>query len=247
MSLNQTNPASFGLNLVDDRFDHPHKRFERFKGGLSVNPFDFAKRYVNAELEVAVELHPILGGKHYHLVFCAIPYRRVGHGDKAGSLNEGLDAEGGSANRDQEFVLISDTYLVECPQQLATSLVRLVRAKEGVNLLRNICTSTFEVGLKVRSVTGEREVSIQRLRAPGREGNGVHGVIQSGSEIVNNVPGNLRESIGELLGQAKLVNDMLGFIRVRLGKNVAGVVLDKRQNFPFEFGEVILSPCEFAA
>lgn len=73
-------------------------------------------------------------------------------------------------------------------------------------------------------------------------------MVECGPEIVGSVSGKFGKAIGSLLSQSHLADEMLRFIRVRLSKSCAQVLLLKEsRDLPFEFGEITFSPCEFTA
>src|SRR5450759_4061992 len=246
--LDKSEPPRLRFDLSEDRFDHIHKLVEDWNRGFASETADFSKRYVASKLEVAVELRSLRPqGEQFHLVFCAIPNVSAWHFAKSATADIHTSGECGRANGAQDFVLISDTYFVDGPETLIPSLVWLERAKERVDLFRDICTSTFEVSLECGGIAGEREVSIERFLVPRCYGESVGGVIQGSAKAVNNSPDDIRPDLGNLFRHAELMRKMVGLIRVRLNKNSCVVPFAKPSSaFPIEIGKVLLCPCDLA-
>jgi hypothetical protein len=72
-------------------------------------------------------------------------------------------------------------------------------------------------------------------------------MIQSGTQIINNVSNDLLKFDRQIPGKTHFVDQILRMLKVRLSDNFAEVrFVTKSLGFPFEVGEVTVSPSEFA-
>lgn len=247
--FDKSEAASFGFDVADYPLDLDHKFLEDGSRDIAFEPAYFAECYVASKLEIAVEIRSLgADGEQFHLIFCAVPYGSRWHPDKTSPSRIDPCAECTRHDRDEDFVLISNAYLVECEQNLVPSTVWLERAKKRVDFLRRVGTSTFKVRLKSVGVSREGEISVPRIISSANNGQFVNGMVESGSKAIDNSSDDLRPRFRDVLVHAQLVNNMLGLVRVRLDKNGCIVLFIKPSGgFPLEVGEVFLCPCDLAA
>lgn len=172
------------------------------------------------------------------------------HGPKSSSLNAYFGNGESRSNRKNYGVLVSaHTSLSDHRASLPPSLVRLVGVKKRPEFYRDVFASTPQVILEVRRVTGERELGIESFsRGLTNRSDSEKTMIQSGAKIVNNVPGQFRKTLGELLDQSHFCREMLGIMRVRLTKDRVQVLLLKELVNPaIEVGKVFLCPRDLPA
>jgi hypothetical protein len=246
--LDNSESLGFSLNFVDDRFNHIHKQIKSWDRILARNTLDFSKSYINAECELAVAFRVRPNGEQFHLVFTAIPdWGGIGHRPKPRSFEVEASTECNASHWNEEFMLVSVTYLVECPQGLTPSFVWLVGPKERIDFFRDIFTSPLKSSVELGSLSRKGEVGVERILTSRSDSDSVHGVIQSRAKVVNNIPAHFGKLGREFADHANFVNDVLGFLRVRLGELFVSVTLVENNCSLFEIGKVTLSPCQLAS
>jgi hypothetical protein len=239
-------PKTPGLrfNTHKDALDFSAKSVEDSNNWLAVNNLDFVKRYKNTEIEIVLEFCFGAEGDKYHLVFCSVPNMGIGHLEETSTANLSPNANESGANRNDHFMLVSIAYLVECPQEVIPSLVRLEPAKERLDLLGYILGPHQRI-CHLSDTTSEGEGSVFGAAAARSNSYRVPGIVESTPKVVHQVPGNVPNGIWERRGQLDLVNLMVRLLRVRFNNSCVWIDLSKLCDLPLKLDEVFFSPSEF--
>jgi hypothetical protein len=122
---------------------------------------DFAESYENGDIEIVIKVairgHP----GNYHLVFFAIPSREMN--SKTGPTQM-MDGHPATASPDgDESGMCSVTELVQGPNGVIPSFVRLERSKKRHDIRRQVFASTPNVVLHVRGSIPKRKLGVLGL------------------------------------------------------------------------------------
>jgi hypothetical protein len=246
MNLNdKSEPARLRFDSADDALDYADELVKRFNCMFAIQTLDFAKRYEESEIELAFECRFRPEGVQFHLVFRAIPYEGFGDAEVAGPAQIHTEANRCGYDWNKDGVCTSVACFFEGEQKLIPSTIRLEPAQERVNLFWHIFAVPFKGVFKTSGSSREREVSIFRIGKPG-EGNGVKRLVQSIAEVSKSVSSDFGEFEGKISGQPDFVNDMVRLVRVGLSKGFVWGLFEELLDFPFEVGNMILSPCDLA-
>ncbi len=125
--------------------------------------------------------------------FCSrIPNGHRGDSEEAApSVDFEAIAEHSRSHCGQELMLVSNGYLVECPQNVIPSLVWLERAKQRKDFIRDILAETPGRHIKFSRSASEGKVSMTRLNSPARDRDSVSRVVKCGAKVINGIPDNL--------------------------------------------------------
>ena len=95
-------------------------------------------------------------------------------------------------------------------------------------------------------IAREREVALVRGFISSSHGEGVTGLIQSTSQVANDLTRQLREHGRKILSEPHFVNLMVSLFRVRLNNFSVWLEALEPDDFPFEVVQVFLSPRDFS-
>ena len=236
-------PSALRFHSGQDALDYAAKLREDCENWLTVNERDFVKRYKKCEIEIVVALRTRPEFENYHLIFRSIPDRRIGNTDKPPTLSAGPVADESLADGNHDFMLVGNRYLVECPEKVIPSFVRLEPAKKRVDWLRNILGPSEGIWHLSES-SCERERGVLRLLNARRDRDGIPGIIEGAAETAHDVGGCVRDDWWEFFSHLDLENKVPRFVRMRLSHSFVRLFLAEGFDLPFEIGEMFLSPCE---
>lgn len=171
---------------------------------------DFAERYVKANLDLVFKIRSLATSGDYHLIFSAIPnwarenFRRQW---SRGAHPENIDTAADYADSRNQSVFVGVTDLVECPNGLVPSLVRLEAAKEINDVRRDFLAAFFDDELKIGSAIGNGEVSRFIGEPVSRRKGSERGMVESGSQIASRVICVVSKLLGDRLRKYNLVID----------------------------------------
>jgi hypothetical protein len=153
-TLDKANATRLRFDSQDDAHNFARHCVENGNRWLAAHDIHFSKRYEEGEIDLVLELTIGTDATKYHLVFCAVPswYRHAA--DKAAAQINPSD----SHFCGQETMLASITKLVECPDKVIPSFVRIERAKERHDVRRDILASSFNASFESGNIVGDREV-----------------------------------------------------------------------------------------
>jgi hypothetical protein len=238
------------FDTQQDALDYGRQLVEDCDRVLVSKSWNFAERYQKAEIDIVLKicfaLTPGSNRSNYDLIFCAIPDGVVGNLDNASALEIPSGAYGSHAHGNQDCVLLYVGYPVECAEKIVSSFVWLEPPKERMNLMRNICTSSFERILEVSGPPGKGEGSALGIEHARGEGGGVGSLVERGAEIANGVESDAVESLRQFLGEHNCDDDVLP-LRVGTKHTLVWAFIAKGPEFFFEITDVMLCPREGVA
>jgi hypothetical protein len=240
------NSPDLPFHSHNDSIDYANHLVEECIHWLSVNNRNFVKGYEEGKLEIVVACRFGANDEQYHLLFDAIP-RMCWNLDVSNSLNEEFLAQRSSADGSKHFMLISNAYLVQCPEKVIASSVRLERAKERVDLFRDIGAASLHVVFELGNVASEGEVGFSRIDTSRGDGNAVASVIQGSTKIGSGVTDYISQKAWDRFRDLDLTHNMERQFRVRLDNSCVGLTIEEEQDLFFKVGDVFLSPRDFSA
>lgn len=235
--LDETDAAALSFRSGDDARDYARKVVQRSRNWLALQNRHVAERYREGEFNLVLEATFGSDPAEYHLVFSAVPR---GHRDGAPAQAPPLHSEaaGSSADGDQLGVLhVCD--LVHGPQGVIPSLVRLERAKQRDNVIRQVFAAPFDHVSKFRSRVGERVVGALGVGRSSQIGASKAGLIESGSQTLNDLHGEVGEESGQRFGHLDLVK-LIAAVRVFLNDSGIWFTLDESLYCGLEFRNLFL-------
>jgi len=220
------------------------------KDWLASHSLDFVQRYKSGELEIVLNVIWGTGTERheYHLVFSTVPLVLKGHLEKSSSPDRDLFSHEQGKCGDNGAMFVSVTCLIDCAEDVIPSVIRLETNEQGLDLIRQICTSSESAGHFVERAS-ERESAIFRVTFPDSDGNRVRGVIESAPEILDEFSENISDVIKlptEFANWFDFMNFMVGLLRVRIDNTMVGVTLNESRNLPIEIKEVLLRSIHLA-
>jgi hypothetical protein len=139
------------------------------------------------------------------------------------------------------------TKLVDCPKNIVSSLVRLKRAKERLNLIREMLAGgTVNATLEIGSGFAEGEVDVLHVRCITQTANGDSGKIKGGTQILDSGNCALCQHERQSLGKSEFM-ELVDAVSVRLSNQCVWCTLEKASSAPFKLGDVFLSPSDSRA
>lgn len=236
------------LKLSDQGLNEIHHLVERIKNQLAFGNLRLAERYIKSELKILVRLIVGNGGNVNDLIAC---YER----DEAIFIEPNVHALSdihppfvhGSGNDEQKVVLVDNIELMEQPERLIESLVRLYRTDDVKRIWSDLLYFSITDGRlvllggisdwKVNALVGTPACRFNKLP---------HQVIQRSSEIVDGISDNQRNVIRNRFDTGNIKRSVLKFgYRMRLGSKCIGLSLNKNPDGGFQVADVLFGPFNF--
>src|SRR5215208_1285503 len=202
---------------------------------------ELVKSYKEAKLDIVLNVTAGSDPSSYDLVFSAV----VNWGRKSKSTLHSqvfdlhpaaIDTDG-----DQQSVLVGVTELVECPEGIIPSLMRIERSKQRSDFRRQIFASPFGVNIQFTGAVGEGEVGIFRLRDPSENGCGITTLIECGPQRFNRLDGGIGPTIGDFARKLEAMDRVP--IRVHLTDRSSWFIFEKSLNTFFQPTDMLLCAC----
>ena len=165
---NQPQSPALGFGGGHNSSDLCRDFAEDYECGFSLQSIDFAERYIKAELDVVIELLSATQSSKYHLVFSAIPICAVEVNRTSIDIGAPFHFSDRSSNRADQAVFAGITCLVQSPNKVIASFVRLERAKERQDIRRQILASAAadDIVFEACGIVGDREAGFFRAGTP---------------------------------------------------------------------------------
>jgi len=245
-SFNNLKTLGLRFDTHQDALDFAAKCVEHSKDWLSIHNLNLVERYKKLELEIVCVLCSGSERNKYHLIFSSVPDRTAdGRGKESGTLKSHGTLHQCVADGNSDFMLISDTYLVECPQEIIPSKVRLEPAKERLDFLGYVLAPTY-AGCHVSGASGEGESAGFGISETGCDRNRVGGVVESIPKILGDVRNGVADVRREFLSQLDLVNRIAGIIKISLNNSLVSIAIDELHDLNAKILQVFLSPSDLA-
>lgn len=237
-SRNKSDESRLGFEADKYLLNDFHKVTEDFKNRLSAYHCDFVKGYEEGKFHVVLNCVISSTGEQFDFLFSAIPNGIDLHTDQRSSSI--YIAEFGSDRDVEEFVFVRDRHFVECPENVISSFVRLVRAKNRTNFFRNVLGPTLDCVIEFDSTASERKGGMFGADLSRSDGQCVTDIVKRRPEVLNGLLGEVGEGIRHGPSKSELMELMLRFVRIRLYKRAAWAVCEEVIPLPFEIRNVFL-------
>jgi hypothetical protein len=236
---------SLGIQGVQNSLDYLNEVAKQCDYRFAMRDLDIVKSYVQSKIHPVLKLVSNDESADFDLVFRPIPLRPNRNADDAPFAFE--VAQERSAADGEHGVLISNSYLIECPEGVVTSSVWLDLPKERANFDRNILAPSSHVVLEFSGTSGERESGTSGFRLSADNRNAVAGNVKRGTQVVGSLFGKAGDAVWEWFLKPDFVDLMLRVIRVKLRHNGVWACLEKDSRFNFKISDVLLCASDFTA
>ncbi len=240
ISSNQTEAPRFRFDSHKAALDFAKHGAENAKRWLAAHSLNFADHYDDAKLEIVLRVVSVRDGKDYHLVFRCVPPGWPNHthdGNVTGPGHE-VGKIGDGSNRDNDFVFVGISQLVQRPENIIPSFVWLARHHHVKDFFRHVFGLASYSTLYLRDIVTERELGVPTPGARS-DGDGITGLVQSGAEIVGSIEGDPRQGGWQGFNQLDLMH-ILGGVGIWFNYESIRVASAKGGNLPFKLVDVSL-------
>lgn len=229
-------------NQVLDNLEHSR---ERFDNRLALENNRFSQDYIEGKLQILLRLHFVVDGDD---IIAHIKNISTGERDVERILHpEAWTCESSS---NQESVFVHDVEVVDCPERVIPSLVRLYAANSILDGRTKVLYFSLEklrfffLGLEFGRVE-YRECGFGAGLAPADFCELPRQMIQGATQIVDGIAGdngdNGRSRISFLYEKSRSIRQL----RVILGRNFIRLPVEKLGDFRFQVTDVLLGPFNF--
>lgn len=243
--LDNPNPQGLTFEAQQNMFDDIHKVVEDLKSRFVGQKIDFVEGYRQSDFYLAVKWMPRKTGEEFDLLFNAIPdgiNRNVMNGSGAMHIAEQrIDRDG------EQPVFVCDCQLIQGPEEVVPSFVRLVRPKNRVNIRRDILAPSLHTVLELNIASSEGEGCVSRLNLAAGDSQFVSGIVEGGTEVMESLTRESSERIGKCSSEPESVNDQLRSLRIRRGHNDVWACVEENPGFLGEIRNVFLGASDLAA
>ena len=240
MSLQKTEFGAFGLKTGDDMLDKLNEVIEYPRYRFASDDLDFIKGYEHSDLYIALNLRTLDESAAFDLLFESVP---PGRQEQPYKSADHIDVTEGSSSiqSDETLVFIGVSSLVECPEHVIPSSVRLVRAKDRVNFFRDILRPSFDLVLKLGDAIREGEAGGLQPASASALCESVSGAVEGTAKVSNGVMGAISEGINrDWIFDSNFQKFVIGSLGVRIEKRGLLVSIPENAEFPFKLGGVFL-------
>lgn len=210
---------------------------------LARNKLNIAERYADGNLRIVFHIFIGKCQREYELVFSATPDQRIGH--DAGVFPNGVvcpDATNGRDHRSDDCVFVGVTNLVQCPEKVIPTLVRLESPHHRNDSRRDILGVSLATRRKIY-IRPEGEVGVLGSGLSGNNGRCVSDVVENGPQAVNRIDHDSGNSIGNELSEYDFVR-IMNAVRVRLDNVVMFYSVDEPIDLAFRVNNTFLCVTE---
>jgi hypothetical protein len=236
-ALDKADAPRLRFNSQNDALDFASHCVENGNRWLATHDIHFSKRYEEGEIDLVLELTIGADATKYHLVLFAIPpwdRQSAGRQEATTKIHPSDSHFCG-----QKTVLASVTKLIECPDKVIASFVRIERAKERYDVRRDILASSFDASFKSDYIVCDREVGGFGVNLPVCDGCYESGLIEPRSEPFDNFIGEIRQTVWQGLCELNLVK-LVDSIRIGLDDPCVWLVIEKPLDPGIEITNVAL-------
>ena len=213
------------------------------KNWMAAHDINFAKRYIDHGVQIAVRGH--FGATHsvYDFVLSRVEPGRD-NGERTGGRIRATKDNGvqPAGDTDAHSVLINVCCQVDSPENWVASTVRYERAKDRHDISGDILAPPLDLPFKLGGVVSEREVGILWGSNSRRPSGSISRMLQSGTEIVQNVRSQITEDVRNIPSKLDLE---LFSAAITIYLNNAGpwLIVDETVPLRFQIGNVFLCAC----
>jgi hypothetical protein len=184
LSLEKTNPNRLCLDGTDDAFDGKSKAVEHRFSRHSGRGLNFIESYEHLDVELVFKTTFPGRSSEFDLVFSAIPFKPLGEikVDGAGHARPDTAGANGNSHWADDAVFVGITQLVQTPEKVIPSLVRLERSHDREDFVGDFFGACFPVTHNARSIVMEGEIAIPPAPAVG-DCDSVSTLVKSASQV----------------------------------------------------------------
>jgi hypothetical protein len=241
-------PSEESLKLTGKSINEVSHLIERIKNQLAFGYLRLAERYFNSELKIVLRLVVGTGGNVDDFIAC---YER----DKAIFVEPNVDALSdihsplvhGSCDGEQKAMLVNNVELMEQPERLIVSLVRLYRTDDVNRVWRDLLYFSIANGrLVLFGTLSNRKVDVAVWNTATSPDKLPHEVVQGTSQVVDSIAedqGNfVRDGIDVRDVKRRVLNR--GY-RVPLGPKFVRLIQDECLDSSIKIADVLFGPFNF--
>jgi hypothetical protein len=235
-------PPRLSFSSQEDSLNYARHVVEDSKRRLAA--YDLIERYIDGDYYIAISEWCRIGRNDqvYDLIFSSVPYKL---GDRCSyrsidaiCLDAIDDKSGDNANFGKFAVLVSDTYVVECPEKIIPVFVWLELTKKRYDFRRNILTAPLNHGLQLRRILGEGKISALGIGGSRGDSNGIPRLVEGSPKMFNSLSCNDGEIIREGFSKLDLVQ-IIKSLRITL-YNVGPLLCIEERYYPLFEGKKVL-------
>jgi hypothetical protein len=195
-SLHDSEPPRLSFSSQEDALNYARHVVEDSKRRLAA--YNLIERYIEGDYYIVISEWYRVGGndKVYDLIFSSVP-PKLGYCCWIGGKDAFDFNIGNKDNLGISAMLISDTYIVECPEKIVPSFVWLERAKKRYDVRMNIPAPSLNHGLQSDPILAEGEISPLRVGDSRGDSNGISHVVKGIPKIKDSLFSNESEIIRE--------------------------------------------------
>lgn len=237
------------LELSHNPINKVRHLVDRIKNQLSFGQLRLAERYISSELKILVRLS-FIGGSGKVCDFIAYYQRHESvfiEPERLSNSEINSPFVHSYSDGQQEPMLVNNVELVEQPERLVRSDVRLYRLDDVQRIGRDLLYFSIANGRlillnsvgngKVNAFVGSTAVSLDKLP---------HQVIKSTPKIVDSISKDERDFVGNGFDFSDIKRRVLNLrYSVRLGSNSIGLILKEPVDSSIQFTDVLFGPFNF--
>ena len=213
-SLNETYPSALSFSGPQDAINFARNGIEHANRRAAGNAVKVVERYVEGKISIVLKVAVRPHLCDYDVVLVAIKSAQSQFDVSACDPSPNCHTGACDADGHQESVLVGIAELVESPEGIIPSLMRVERAKKRTDFRREVFAPAFRTRIKVNDSIPEGEVCVSRFRNPGADSDGISTLVQGGTKSLDGFNPGFSPTIRDLA--IKLQDMKPGTIRVCL-------------------------------
>lgn len=241
-------PASDQTDTLALRFGGPEDAINFARNGIedanrraASNAVDFVKGYNEGKLCIVLKVTAGVDLGDHDLIFVPVKDGRRDRSPRQDGIPQ-RDAATCDANGHQEPMLVGVTELVEGPEGVIPSLMRIERSKQRADFRRQILASSVSDPIKISNGVPKGEVRVLGLSDACFDGNGVATLIQSGSERFDGLRATISPAIGDSAREA--ISMGCDALRISLGETFSWFLFEESGDTLFKPTDMLICPSE---
>ena len=214
------------LKLAGKSINEVSHLIERIKNQLAFGNLRLAERYVNSELKLLVRLVVGTGGNVDDFIACYERDKPILVEPNITTLSEvHPPLVHGSCNSEQKAMLVNNVELMEQPERLIQSLVRLYRTDDVKCIGRDLLYFSIADGrLVLLGSLSNRKVDVAVWNAATSLDKLPHEIVQRASQVVNSIANNQGNVVRDRIDVSDVKRRVANFgYRMRLGSKSIGL------------------------
>jgi hypothetical protein len=243
-SLKKSDALAFRVDGVEDVIDGADQMPKELHYGFPMRNFNIIESYKKAEINLACRVVMNRENTQFDLLIGAVPcgpdgqYVRLGRPAERKAPTENQRSSPYAKKR----VFIGIVDYVESPKEIIPSSVWLERPKERPDFLGELFGPTFKASFEIIGAARKRECALTeaRLGDTAGDGDGVTRIIQSGSEMVGSLYGEMPDDLWQRLGKSEFMDFLTGAVRVRLYDKGVWFGCEKSTRFDFDIRNMLV-------